>query len=145
MCKNQLLSLLSALRALFALHQEGHWNVSGDPYYGDHILLQRLYEDTLGEEIDTLAEKITGTYGCGTIGVVEHVMGAGQFLVRWCNEPDLLLRSLMAEEDVQRELRLTFNTLKDTDELTLGMEDFLAATASSHETALYLLRQRCKK
>lgn len=51
----------------------------------------------------------------------------------------------MAEEDIQREIRLTFDTLKAADELTLGMEDFLAATASSHETSLYLLQQRCKK
>lgn len=142
MNKDCLLSLLACLRALSILHQDAHWNVGGNSYYGDHILLQRLYEDTLGGEIDTLAEKIVGTYGAGCINAVHHVAMANQFIVRWCRESNLITRSLLAEGDLQVELRKCFDALESSRAMSLGMEDFLAATASSHETAIYLLRQR---
>jgi DNA-binding ferritin-like protein len=53
---NILLQLLAILRALQWSHQTAHWKVRGEPFYGDHLLFQKLYE-AVGEEIDTLAEK----------------------------------------------------------------------------------------
>ena len=46
------------------------------------------------------------------------------------------------EEHLQRALKITYDELKARGELSLGLDDFLMATASAHETALYLLRQR---
>ena len=40
----QLSVVLVYLKHLAAIHQNHHWTAIGDPYYGDHLLFQRLYE-----------------------------------------------------------------------------------------------------
>jgi DNA-binding ferritin-like protein len=55
----QLHVMLSFLRYLYLLHQTNHWTASGDPYYGDHLLFERLYTTTV-EEIDAIGEKAVG-------------------------------------------------------------------------------------
>ena len=56
---SQLSVVLVHLKHLYVLHQNHHWTSMGDPFYGDHLLFQRLYEATV-EEIDSIAEKAIG-------------------------------------------------------------------------------------
>ena len=44
-----LLQLLAILRALHWSHWTLHWKVKGDPFYGDHLMYQRLYEAVVEE------------------------------------------------------------------------------------------------
>src|SRR5574342_884762 len=53
---------LAALRVTYLMHQQSHWEVSGDSFYGDHQLLQRLYEMAQAD-VDALAERMVGLYG----------------------------------------------------------------------------------
>ena len=55
----QLSVILSHLKFLSSLHQNHHWITNGDPFYGDHLLFQRLYEGAI-EDIDAIAEKSIG-------------------------------------------------------------------------------------
>ena len=57
-----LLVLLAGLRSAHLSHWTSHWQVKGQPYYGDHLLMDKLY-NSLPEEIDTLAEKIVAEFG----------------------------------------------------------------------------------
>jgi DNA-binding ferritin-like protein len=53
---------LSTLKALQAYYQHAHWISKGEPFYGDHLLFERLY-GSVNEQIDSLAEKMVGLGG----------------------------------------------------------------------------------
>jgi hypothetical protein len=60
---------------------------------------------------------------------------------RWDSVGCLHKRGLLSEDDIQNVIKDTYDTLTDSGEMSLGMDDFLMAMASEHETNTYLLRQ----
>ena len=137
--------LLAVLRGAHFAHWTSHWQVKGENSYGDHQLMERVYTSLI-DEIDTLAEKIVGTYGGNAVSVVEQAqLMANQLLplaeAHSMNEP--IRRALLIEEGLQVAFKNIYNMLKDQDGLTLGLDDFIMSMANAHETNLYLLRQRC--
>jgi len=54
------------------------------------------------------------------------------------------MRSLNAEKKLMLLLEHTFKSLEKQNNLSLGMNDFIAATANAHETYIYLLQQRTR-
>jgi DNA-binding ferritin-like protein len=136
--------LLAVLRGAHWAHWTSHWQVRGENSYGDHLLMQRLYEGVI-EEIDTLAEKIAGTYGSEALNPVEQAQIMANKLLPIAevqSEGDPIERALFVEEALQKIFKVIYSNLKKRDALTLGLDDFIMATANQHETYLYLLRQR---
>lgn len=132
--------LLALLRAQYWSYQHSHWTVMGNTAYGDHLLFQRLY-DGVRDQIDGLAEKMVGTYGVESINSEDLLSMFVFWNERWDEVDCLHRRGLTSERDLQDVIEDTYETLKESDELSLGMDDFLMATASEHETNQYLLRQ----
>lgn len=137
-----LTKLLAALRAAHWTHWTSHWQVKGNPYYGDHLLLERLY-NAVTAEIDTLAEKCVAYFGPECVDPVSQANLMAEILQKH-GVSDPILRSLRIEQVLQAMLSETFTTLEKSGDLPLGMNDFLAATANAHETAIYLLQQRTR-
>ena len=133
--------LLALLRAQYWSYQNSHWKVKGGSFYGDHLMFQRLYE-SVQVQTDTLAEKMVGIFG---IDAIDDEDLLGMFLYwneRWDSAVDCLhKRGLLSEDDIQNVIEDTYDTLKESGQMTLGMDDFLMAMASEHETNTYLLRQ----
>lgn len=139
--------LLAVLRGVHWSHWTSHWQVKGDNSYGDHLLMQRLYEGVI-EEIDTLAEKIAGTYGSDALNPVDQAQIMANKLLPIAeiqSQGDPIERALFVEEALQKIFKVIYKNLKERDALTLGLDDFIMATANQHETYLYLLRQRTSK
>lgn len=132
--------LLGCLRAQYWSYQESHWQTKGPSYYGNHLLFQRLYE-SVTEQIDTLAEKMVGTYGLDSVNGLDVGAKFESFIRRWSATDCLHKRGLLSEQDFQDLCKRTYDQLKAMGELSLGMDDFLMATANEHETNQYLLRQ----
>ena len=138
----RLVDLMGLMHALRLLHYSLHW---GSTDYDEHLLFQRLYgcegDVDISEEIDTLAEKIVADFGAEAVKatLIHHHMGA--YLQRWDTGGSSLERALAAEKDFQTGLKATYEALKAKGALSLGMDDFLMATANSHETHVYLLQQ----
>jgi DNA-binding ferritin-like protein len=131
--KELLLESLALLKGLQTAYQTCHWNQKG---YESHILFERLYE-SVEKEIDTLAEKIVGYYGSDSIKCEDIVARMHRTIKTWSgSEIDICVK---AEKDFQGILKDVYDTMKNRDELSLGLDDFLMATASNHETNLYLL------
>jgi DNA-binding ferritin-like protein len=108
------------------------------------LLLERVYSG-LADEIDTLAEKIVSTFGCDAVDPISQInmiSETSKVLAEPCVEP--LVRSLEVEEKIQKLLSSTFSELECMDYLTLGMNDFIMGMANSHDTFIYLLRQRLR-
>lgn len=136
-----LVNLLSYLRAMYLSYQTSHWQTKGPTYYGNHLLFQRLYESVQGE-IDALAEKVVGYVGPvsvdvqGQAGLISSHLHAFAFYGE-----DHHVRGLRTEEAVQRYIKSAYDRIKESGMMTLGLDDFLMATASAHETNQYLLQQ----
>ncbi len=134
--------LLAYLRAAHWLHWTSHWQVQGPTSYGDHLLLERLY-NSLTESIDTLAEKLVGEFGGDSVNAVEQ----SYFLIGFVNdiaktENGPIDRAYHIEKSLQIILKRVYNRLKATDMMSLGLDDFIMALANEHDTNLYLLTQR---
>lgn len=137
--------LLAVLRGAHFAHWTSHWQVKGSSFYGDHELMGRIYTSLI-EEIDTLAEKIVGTYGVEAVNAVEQAQLMANHLLPLAeahsmNDP--IRRALLIEEGLQVIFKNAYDMLKEQGGLTLGMDDFIMSMANAHETNLYLLRQRC--
>jgi DNA-binding ferritin-like protein len=140
----QLKFLLATLRAAQMIHQTGHWRVGGKTYYGDHQLLERLY-NSVGQEIDQLAEKMVEKYGEDSVdlhGQIDHMHTVIKGIAKIsCN----FRRAQAVEKMLQKLFKMSYDKLKERDELSLGMDDFLMASANNHETNCYLLGRRLKE
>ena len=132
--------LLAFLRAVHWSHWTAHWQAKGDPAYADHLLMERLY-NAVEEEVDTLAEKIVGEFGSDAVDAVDQAKFMMESLLSF-SERDPIKRSLRVEEMTQGILKSVYNLLSNTNEMSLGLDDYIMSTANAHETNLYLLRQR---
>lgn len=132
--------LLSYLRAMYLSYQTSHWQTKGPVYYGNHLLFQRLYE-SVQAEIDTLAEKMVGYFGSAGVNLDGQVDLISTIAQAFSRIPDHHQRGLESEAGLQRHLKSAYDAIKESGLMTLGLDDFLMATASAHETNMYLLQQ----
>lgn len=132
--------MLAILRAQYWNYQTSHWQSNGLNYYGNHLLFQRLYEGVQGE-IDTIAEKIVGYFKKESVDGLDSMKKTQEWLTRWNKTSDLIDRGIESEQDFQASIKRVYDTIKNNDDMHLGLDDFLMAISSSHDTNLYLLQQ----
>jgi DNA-binding ferritin-like protein len=139
--------VLYILRALKFCAWNTHWNVQGDPYYGDHLLFQRIYQGKVDDWIDTLAEKMV-YLGISTNDeqVFEQVYVA--HIRRYFDEATNSQRSIQVMYDIVLKtmiaLASAYKEGTKTKNMSLGMDDYLMATSNELETFAYLIKQRLK-
>ncbi len=143
--QQSLLTLLGSLRALKWISWNSHWQVKGGPFYGDHLMLERIYEGKLDEQIDTLAEKIVCLFGSEIIdspillqsftSSIESCKSIGSCPIR---------RTLRCLQLLQGKLNQTYSIGSSSKQITLGMDDYIMATANEQETFIYLLQQKLR-
>jgi len=133
-------ALLALLRAQYWHYQNAHWTVKGAPFYGDHLMFQRIYE-SLQPQIDTLAEKAVAFFGGEVVEPIALAALMQGWLRRWSSVDCLHKRSLMSEDDFQQAVKGVYDAMKASGSLSLGMDDFLLAMANDHETNTYLVQQ----
>jgi DNA-binding ferritin-like protein len=132
---DELCELLSTyvamLKSMYLCHQRSHWESRS---YGNHLLFQRLYEE-VQEMADDAAEKTIGL--CGYI-----IHGNVCFMANKVHEGnDPISASLKIEELFQELSKTLYDTLKEKDLLTLGLDDMIMSMASKSEVHIYLLKQ----
>lgn len=139
-----LCNLLAALRALQQLHQTAHWSVHGEPFYGDHLLYQRLYEE-MDAEFDTLAEKIVAYFDETSVNFLDQLDKMRKFAAKWEAATDCYVeRTLVAERHLQDLIKDSYEVVSDYGEMSLGLDDYLMALANDHETNIYLIQQKVR-
>ena len=143
--QTSLLTLLGSLRALKWLSWNAHWQVKGTSFYGDHLMLERIYEGKLDEQIDTLAEKIVCLYGSEIIDN-PTLLGSFNQTVEMCKNVGTcpIRRVLRCLQQLQALFNQTYSIGTKNNQITLGMDDFLMASANEQETFIYLVQQRLR-
>lgn len=137
-------SLLALMRAVHWSHWTSHWEVAGESYYGDHLLFARLYEG-LEEEIDVLAEKLVAYFGNESVNLVNQIDHTKIYVEKLSTVECPVERGRYAEEILQTAFKESYDKLTKLKDISLGLDDFLMATANNHETNLYLLNQRLRE
>ncbi len=135
-----LCDVLACLRASYLSYQTSHWQVVGQSFYGNHLLFARLYE-SVQEQVDQLAEKLVGYLGREVVGLdhqTRHIWGYTQ---RWSQVDCHHKRGLQSEADLQAALKRAYDGIKQVNAMTLGLDDWIMATANAHEENEYLLQQ----
>ena len=138
-----LTNLLGLLRAQQMSYQTSHWQAAGVSSYGNHLLFARLYE-SVGVQIDQLAEKIAGYLGSDALGLLPQIMVVAHYCARWTTGLEIECphrRGVQSEKDCQAAIKAAYDGIKAAQAMTLGLDDWLMATASVHEENTYLLQQ----
>ena len=140
--------LVSVLRAGSIVHQTNHWQTRGSTFYGDHLLFQRLYEEST-ELVDGVAERAVGA---GNRSLVHPILQTSQvgYLVKFfcgnlCRDPTAdqhALMSFMTEVHTLSFLGMIYSALESSKSLTNGIDNLLQDASDKHEGFVYLLRQR---
>ena len=93
------------------------------------------------EQVDQLAEKIVGFVGPESVSLVYQMEKIHLLCGRWgrieCNHK----RGLQSEADLQEAIKVTYDAITASGLMTLGLDDWLMATANEHEANTYLLQQ----
>lgn len=140
--------LMVYLKFLATVHQTHHWTAMGDPFYGDHLLFERLY-GAIGDEIDAVAEK---SIGLGSIDNVNISLQTSQLMslvddygvVQTIPQStELSKRSLMAEMKFLAAANALVQSMSERGALTKGVDNLIAGIIDKHEGHVYLLKQRC--
>lgn len=135
-------AVLIALRAASFIHQTHHWQARGPEFYADHLLFQRLYEESQ-PFIDQVAERAVGA---GSLGLVDagqqatRIAGIVHVLSR--GGSSLVNRSLQTESLVLSVVAQALKMLGASGAITNGTSNLLQGVADLHETFVYLLSQR---
>ncbi len=144
---SELSVMLVHLKFLYTVHQTHHWQAKGEPFYGDHLLFQRLYESA-AEHIDTVAEKAVGVGGlenvepqlaCNQLCKLVSQYSATMLLPQ---PTDLVRRSLAVEASFLKSVTRCCESLSEHGILTRGVNNMIAGIEDAHEGAVYLLKQR---
>jgi DNA-binding ferritin-like protein len=135
-----LCGVLAVLRAQYLSYQTSHWQVVGGSFYGNHLLFERLYK-SVEEQVDQLAEKIVGFLGGEAVGLVYQMEKIHMLCGQWgrisCNHK----RGLQSEADLQQAIKIAYEAITQEGMMSLGLDDWLMATANEHESNTYLLQQ----
>jgi len=132
------------LRGLAILHQQAHWTSAGNEYYGDHLLFQRLY-DAVSEDIDSVAEKLAGVFDPSFLDVGYHANITKKFIDTMNTTDNLVERNLKAEKAFVTFNSKIYEKIKESGEMTLGLDDLIMSVSSKHEENIYLLQQRLRQ
>lgn len=141
--------VLAHLRALQWLSWTSHWTAAGPSYYGDHQLLQRLYDGKGGgpdinEEIDALGERMVAYFGPPSVSP-EAIVGRVHQLTDQAvkSSADQFEALLSMEMQLQQAIRRAWKANQASGEhMSLGIDDLLMGLANEREGAIYLLRRR---
>lgn len=138
-------AVLVMLRAASFLHQTHHWQTQGPTYYADHLLFDRLYNDSQSF-IDQVAERAVGLGHAGLVSPSAQAQQLAQVIgvVGGSDgSPDQLVQtSLRMESLVLSVIDEATKVLRGSEALTNGTDNLLQGTADLHETFVYLLQQR---
>ncbi len=141
---------LGMLRAMHLWFHGAHNVVRGAAFVGDHVgLFGKIYLG-LQDELDAAIEKAIGVTGDEGMGCPMHITKVAlQVLEKYPSPPSISTLAMVAtglemEKHYLEMLEIIFAELEEAGLLSLGLNDYLAASANSHEENLYLLQQRVK-
>jgi DNA-binding ferritin-like protein len=144
------MDFLGHLRMMHLWFHGAHHLVSGVSFSGDHANLFGTIYTEIQEQMDGAIEKFVGLIGedmGDPLAITSKALGAMQTYQSPAHRSAtaIAMTGLQIEKDFLGLCEEMYAVLKQNDALTLGLDDFIMATASAHETFVYLLQQRVRE
>jgi len=132
--------LFAALSALRQMAHVAHQRTSGPTFYGDHLMLERIYTG-LDTFIDTLGERIVRSWGISSIESPRTIEAMLAMSRRWSTASPAIFGPLQsgAQEARDQVVRAAERVPR-----SLGWDDTFARLDAHLEETLYLLGQRTR-
>lgn len=130
---------ISLLRSVALVHQTHHWITKGSNFYSNHLLFDRIYKSA-SEDSDSAAEKMIGIFGVEALDLDLQAKLIGKALQEFASE-EHIDASLKIEKKFLEFSQKFYDTLKEEDQMTLGLDDLIMSIANNREGACYLLQQ----
>lgn len=129
---------LALLRVSAIVHQHSHWKCKGNNFYSNHKLFSDLYSKSL-DRVDEAAEKLIGIFGNSSLDHAKQL----PLMVDLCkyHTDDYINNSLEVECAFSSFAEDMYNRLKETGDMTLGLDDMIMSHINESELAQYLLKQ----
>jgi DNA-binding ferritin-like protein len=132
---------VASLKAIALIHQHNHWTAKGIAFYGNHLMYERVYNDTL-KNLDAAAEKFIGLFGAPCLDYELQANLLRQVLLKYESlESDPVQMGLQVEKDFLKFSQDAYNCFEEEGKLTLGLDDMIMEIASKREEVCYLLQQ----
>jgi DNA-binding ferritin-like protein len=140
-------ALLGLLQAASLIHQTHHWSCRGLSFYSDHLLFERIYNESQ-EGIDQLAERAVGQGMPLAISANTQATMLQQIVTRLGDDPldvtQMVQKSLSIETMCLKAISSVLEMLEGSGQLTPGTSNLLEGLSDTHETFVYLLKQRAQ-
>ena len=145
-----LFAYVSYLRAMQLWFHGAHNLTKGTGFAGDHVNLYGMIYNNIHEELDGALEKAIGLTQSEKVACPIGVTSSALEVLNAFPSPSGSSALNIASVGLQLELSYLamveelYHTLKNSGDLTLGLDDFLMQSANQHEEYVYLLQQRVK-
>ena len=151
LCPKQMFTkLVVALRGMQIWFHGAHVLAKGTGFSGDHVnLFGRIYTE-IDEQLDSAMEKAIGITGDESVvcpkKVIETLSKMSDLYDSPSDSPSIEIARIGHNivSDFLLALEVIYLALKAQEMMTLGVEDFIAGLANTHEGYSYLLGQRIK-
>jgi len=141
---------LGAFKAMHIWFHTAHVMTKGTGFAGDHVLLYgKIYEE-ITDQLDAAMEKVLGLTEDESLLCPKEMIQSTQMALDLYDSPsnnsahNIALTALQIVENFLTVLEIAYHVKKHHGMMTLGLEDFMASLANTHEGYVYLLRQRTK-
>lgn len=152
---SELMAIVAMLKGLNTLSQSFHWKCSGETFAGDHELFKQIYEGVI-PQIDSVGEKAVGLGSPSLASSTKlakaslafiDVINSNQVIIQGSkNKTDAMFRKLGYAEAMFIETTEKFmEDLLKKSSLTKGLDNLLSGILDTHETYLFLLKQRTEQ
>jgi DNA-binding ferritin-like protein len=125
-----------------------HHCTKGKSFVGDHAILYSEIYEKAGEYYDSFIERAIGLTGdemmACPICIMQKIGQESSEYLSPCNKDsdEIAAMALDMVKEYLLDIENTYNSLKDSGEITLGLDDLLMSTSSELERYVYLLGQR---
>jgi hypothetical protein len=127
-----------------------HALTKGTGFSGDHAFLYNKIYTEIQDEMDSAIEKVVGITNNEMLACPVKITDLAMAVLEHYPSPAgascLMIASvgLQIIRDYLEGLEILYRDLKESDELSLGLDDFIMTSANIHEGYAYLLQQRVK-
>ena len=148
--ENYLANYVGSLRAIQLWFHSAHILAKGTGFAGDHVHLYGQIYNEVSDAIDTAIEKAVGITNNEVLGCPRTITYKALEVLMDYPVPTnaaplkIALSALALVKSYIAFVEQMFSDLEEADELSLGLNDFLAQSANTFEGYAYLLQQRVK-
>lgn len=133
---------LATLKCIYTLAQENHWRAKGSNFYSNHLMFQRIYEETL-KDVDSSAEKFVNFFGEEVVDTKNQNILESKIKSKYQNLEGVE-QQIKIIEDFIKFSKFAYDCFEQEGKKSHGMDDMMMNIVNNQEGHLYLLGQSNK-